>query len=275
MKRRLGITAAAVLTAACLMIIDSRYSLETTGYSLSFSSLPAEFNGFRIVLLSDLHGMRFGKGNRRLAAAVLRCRPDLIVLGGDMLADSGELRPLEELLQGIEVAAPVYSVSGNHEWYANCVPEANELMRSYGVRCLSNGFEPLYCGSGRIIVCGVEDRNGPAGMIKPEALAAELRREYPNDFVLWLSHRNDSLELHPTLPVELVLSGHAHGGVIRLPFIGGLLSVHHRFGADYEKGAYNEGGPTMLVSRGLGNSIAVPRIFNRPEIVCLTPKSLS
>ena len=72
MKRRLSITAAAVLTAACLMIIDSRYSLETTGYSLSFSSLPAEFNGFRIVLLSDLHGMRFGKGNRRLAAAVLR-----------------------------------------------------------------------------------------------------------------------------------------------------------------------------------------------------------
>ena len=141
---------------------------------------------------------------------------------------------------------------------------------SHGAHFLSNSYEPLYCGSSRIIVCGAEDKNGRADMETPPELAARLRGEYPDDFVLWLYHRNDTLTGFPGLPVDLVLSGHAHGGIVRLPFIGGLLDVHRKLGAEYEKGMYEENNTVMIVSRGLGNSIVVPRFLNRPELVCVT-----
>ena len=109
-------------------------------------------------------------------------------------------------------------------------------------------------------------------MIKPDALAAKLREEYPEDFVLWLYHRNDILRDYPRLPVELVLSGHAHGGIVRLPGLGGLLDVRGSFGAEYENGLYSIGNLRMLVSRGLGNSIPIPRFLNRPELPVITLK---
>lgn len=148
--------------------------------------------------------------------------------------------------------------------------KVRELALSHGAHFLSNSYETLYCGSSRIIVCGAEDKNGRADMETPPELAARLRGEYPDDFVLWLYHRNDTLTGFPGLPVDLVLSGHAHGGIVRLPFIGGLLDVHRRLGAEYEKGVYEEGSTVMIVSRGLGNSIVVPRFLNRPELVCVT-----
>ena len=146
-------------------------------------------------------------------------------------------------------------------------------MEKYNVKCLSNQYEPVTRGDSHIIICGVEDRNGPADMPSPPELAEKLRSEYPEDFVLWLSHRNDSLIYHPGLPVQLVLSGHAHGGIIRLPGIGGLLDVRGKLGAEYEKGVYCEGGLTQVVSRGLGNAVIVPRLFNRPELPIISLKS--
>ena len=112
-----------------------------------------------------------------------------------------------------------------------------------------------------------EDPNGYADMIKPDALAEKLREEYPEDFVLWLGHRNYWAEKYPDLPVDLILSGHAHGGIVRLPGIGGLLTVNHSLGAEYESGVYQGETFKMVVSRGLGNSIPVPRFLNRPEVV--------
>ena len=104
-------------------------------------------------------------------------------------------------------------------------------------------------------------------MIKPDALAEQLRQEYPEEFVLWLGHRNYWAEKYPSLPVDLILSGHAHGGIVRLPGIGGLLNVNHSFGAEYESGVYQGERFQVVVSRGLGNSIPVPRFLNRPELV--------
>ena len=110
-------------------------------------------------------------------------------------------------------------------------------------------------------------------MIRPEELAEEIRQAYPEAFVLWLGHRNYWVERYPALPVDLILSGHAHGGIVRLPFIGGIFNVNRRLGADYETGLYYEGDYCMEVSRGLGNALPVPRLFNRPEVVVLTLRS--
>ena len=272
MNRKLTAAAAAVMLTACI-ILDSRFTLETTEYSVQFNDLPQEFDGFRIAVLSDLHGMSFGKDNCRLIRAVSDAKPDMIAILGDMITYPSDLPALESLLSGIEGIAPIYCINGNHEWAAYCVDKVKELMLSHSAHFLSNSYEPLYCGASRIIVCGAEDKNGRADMETPPELAARLRGEYPDDFVLWLYHRNDTLTGFPGLPVDLVLSGHAHGGIVRLPFIGGLLDVHRRLGAEYEKGVYEEGSTVMIVSRGLGNSIAVPRFLNRPELVCVTLKT--
>lgn len=268
---------AAGLIAAVLLLLlaaaDSKYNLQLSKHTISSSVLPPELDGFRIVQLSDLHGARFGEENGRLIAAVLAEKPDLIALTGDFITTKADLPAVEELLKGISGAAPTYFVCGNHEWASGRVQQVQTLMERYGVHCLSNEYEPLEIGGARIIVAGAEDPNGRADMPKPDQFIDGLRREYAEDFVLLLGHRNYWVQQYPSLPVQLILSGHAHGGIVRLPFIGGLLDVHHRLGAQYETGLYESGDYTMVVSRGLGNSISVPRLFNRPELVTIVLKS--
>lgn len=257
---------ALVLTGAGLML-DSRCGLQVTEYNLYFDSLPAQFEGCCIVQLSDLHGSSFGRDNSRLAALVREQEPDLIALTGDFVEDESQLAATRGLLEGISGCAPIYWVNGNHEWVKGVLPALRELLDSCGVVRLENGYLPLSRGGAQIVVAGAEDPNGYADMIKPDALAEKLREEYPEDFVLWLGHRNYWAEKYPDLPVDLILSGHAHGGIVRLPGIGGLLNVNHSLGAEYESGVYQGETFKMVVSRGLGNSIPVPRFLNRPEVV--------
>ena len=265
MNRKLTAAAAAVMLTACI-VLDSRFTLETTEYNARFDDLPPEFDGFRIAVLSDLHGMSFGKDNSRLVRAVSDAKPDMIAILGDMITYPSDLPAFESLLDGIEGIAPIYCINGNHEWAAHCVDKVRELALSHGAHFLSNSYEPLYCGSSRIIVCGAEDKNGRADMETPPELAARLRGEYPDDFVLWLYHRNDTLTGFPGLPVDLVLSGHAHGGQVRIGGHG-LWSTSQGFLPKYTSGVNQMGESQVVISRGLGDSEPYPRIFNQPELV--------
>lgn len=258
-----------MLTAAALAA-DSRFHLQTSRYELRFSSLPEGLEGYRIVLLSDLHGARFGRDNRALAAAVLALQPDLIALTGDFAGSREELPAVAALLRQLRGAAPIAWVSGNHDWAGGALPALRRIMDRCGVLRLENRYLPLEWNGGRLILAGVEDPNGPADMIRPEALASRLQEDYPDDFVLWLAHRNDWLSREEEIPADLILCGHAHGGVIRLPFLGGLIGTGRRLGAEYESGVYRGERCVMLVSRGLGGSSAIPRLFNRPEILVVT-----
>ena len=259
-----------LLCTAAALAADSRYRLQTTRRSLCFDALPPGLDGFRIVLLSDLHGMSFGRDNSRLARAVLAEEPDLIALTGDFVDGYDDLPAAEALLRQLRGEAPIAWVSGNHDWAGGALPAWRRVLDRCGALRMENRFLPLDWNGARLILAGAEDPNGPADMISPEALAEKLREEYPDDFVLFLAHRNDWLRAEEPLPADLILCGHAHGGVIRLPFVGGLIGTGRRLGADYESGVYRSGGCTMLVSRGLGSSSAVPRLFNRPEIVVVT-----
>lgn len=274
-KKRLLICGALVLLlAAGVMILDSKYNLQVTEYELYFDNLPEQFDGFRIVQLSDLHGASFGRDNSRLATVVRQLGPDFIALTGDFAENKKQLSAAARLFDGLEGSAPMYWVNGNHEWVRGGVqPLMQELLISHGVISLSNSYLPIERDGARIIAAGAEDPNGRADMIKPDALAAMLRTEYPDEFVLWLGHRNYWVQKYPELPVDLVLSGHAHGGIVRLPGIGGLMNVNHGPMATFEKGTYQSGSYTMVVSRGLGNSIPVPRFLNRPEIVTIILRS--
>lgn len=258
-----------VLTAAALTA-DSRWHLQTSRYELSFPSLPPALDGYRIVQLSDLHGAVFGRGNERLARAVIAQQPDLIALTGDFTDDASQLEATESLLRRLHGVCPIAWVSGNHDWAGGALPSLRRLLDRFGVLRMENRFLPLSWKGERLILAGVEDPNGPADMIRPAALAEALRAEYPDDFVLWLAHRNHWRQDEPELPVDLILCGHAHGGVIRLPFVGGLIGTGRRLGATDECGLYRGERFLMLVSRGLGSSSPVPRLFNRPEIVVVT-----
>ena len=205
MNRKLTAAAAAVMLTACI-VLDSRFTLETTEYSARFDHLPPEFDGFRIAVLSDLHGMSFGEGNSRLIRAVSDAKPDMIAILGDMITYPSDLPAFESLLDGIEGIAPIYCINGNHEWAAHCVDKVRELALSHGAHFLSNSYEPLYCGSSRIIVCGAEDKNGRADMETPPELAARLlEREALHTRVLV-----NQVETEHELALARKLAGYLH-----------------------------------------------------------------
>jgi hypothetical protein len=261
---------AAIIIFVVGSVLDSKYHLQLTEYDLSFKNLPESFEGTKIVHLTDLHNMSFGENNIRLAKLIIQQQPDIIAITGDVAGDSGAMDNVEALLMGIQGVAPIYYVTGNHEWADNCVDDIAELMERYGATYLDNQIELLYKGEDSIAVIGAMDRNGPADALSPWELSLQAGELYSDKFKLWLVHRNDYITEYNDIGTDLIVCGHAHGGIIRLPIIGGLLDVHHTFGAKYDSGIYYSDNYIMEVSRGLGNSITIPRLFNRPELVSIT-----
>ena len=187
---RLVLLVLAALVAACILL--SKYGLEVTRLKLGFEELPAGFDGFRIVQLSDLHGSRFGENNARLLEAVAAEGPDIIALTGDFL-DEGEtereLPELEALVRELSAIAPVYFVSGNHDWASGEAYTLFETLEAAGAVCLRNEHLRLERGGDSIVLAGVDDPNGPAEMAEPDEFVASLRQEAPDSFVLLLAHR--------------------------------------------------------------------------------------
>ena len=275
-KRRLFRTLRRLLLAVILLggfLWWSNAFLETAAFELTFANLPAGFDGCRAVILSDLHTVEFGSGNQRLLEAVREAEPDYIFLTGDLL---DQYRPVpegyvEQLADALSAMAPTYYITGNHEWALGGVPALKELLSTHGVTVLSNAFLPLERNGDTIILAGIDDPNGYADQKTPEAVAAEVYAAYGDPFWVLLAHRNNRFEQqYSLLGADLVISGHAHGGIIRLPFLGGLISHDLELFPDYTAGLYEVNGSVLFVSRGLGSSGASFRLFNRPEVAVLT-----
>ena len=251
----------------------SNHSLQTERAVFTSPRLPAGFDGCTIVQLSDLHGAEFGEDNEELIRRVREAEPDYIFLTGD-LVDRYRQTPrshavsLGKSLAGI---APTYFVTGNHEWAFPDIRTLKRELRDAGVTVLSNEYVPLSRGGDRILLAGIDDPNGFADQKTPEELAGELRGAEPDAFWMLLAHRNNYFEKeYSLLGADLVISGHGHGGLIRLPFTDGLVSVERSLFPSYTAGFYEANGGKVFVSRGLGNSGRTFRLFNRPEMVVLT-----
>lgn len=275
-KRRLFTAALLVLIAlfAALLLL-SKHGLSVTRLTLEFSGLPRGFDGFKIVQLSDLHGSEFGQDNARLIEAVAAEEPELIALTGDFL-DEGEagreLPGVEALVRELVKLAPVYFVSGNHDWASGAEQELFEALEAAGAVCLRNDFLSLERGGDSLILAGVEDPNGPADMETPEELVSRLREAAPAAFVLLLAHRAYWAERWPELDVDLILCGHTHGGIVRLPLLGGVAGTNFSLFPEYDAGLFDTGRYKLFISRGLGNSVPLPRFLNTPEIASVTLK---
>lgn len=260
---------ALIAAAAAFLIKDSREDLEISRYEVKSQKLPESFDGFKIVQLSDLHGAEFGEDGMGLVEKVKELEPDMIALTGDFVTDEGDLAAVEKLAGRLTELCPVYFVSGNHEFGSGLAIKVRNILERAGVKYLSNEYLTINRGEDEILLGGVEDPLAYADMLSPDELAQKMNDAAPDAFKILLGHRNYWMTEYPELPVDLIFCGHAHGGLIRIPGVGGLIGTDRRLFPDFDAGEYNNGRYTLIVSRGLGNSVSIPRVFNRPEIVCV------
>lgn len=260
---------ALIAAAAAFLIKDSRDDLEISRYEVASQKLPESFDGFKIVQLSDLHGAEFGEDGMGLVEKVKELEPDIIALTGDFVTDEGDLAAVKKLVGRLTELCPVYFVSGNHEFGSGLAIKVRNILERAGVKYLSNEYLTISRGEDEILLGGVEDPLAYADMLSPDELAQKMNDAAPDAFKILLGHRNYWMTEYPELPVDLIFCGHAHGGLIRIPGVGGLIGTDRRLFPDFDAGQFNNGRYTLIVSRGLGNSVPIPRIFNRPEIVCV------
>lgn len=277
MKRRRtksGTIAIVIIALLCLvgyiLVRDSAEHLELTRCTVTNHKLSQSFSGFKIVQLSDFHGAELVTD---IVETVREQKPDIIVLTGDFITDEGDLPAVEQLVSQLSDICEVYFISGNHDFASGRIAELSDILSSCGVKYLKNEYVTIQRGGESIVLAGVEDPNSWADLEPPDAFLKKVRAEHPDDYIVLLGHRNYWMEKYPDLPVELILCGHAHGGIVRIPGVGGLLSTDRTLFPDYEAGMYDNGNYTMIVSRGLGNSISVPRLMNRPEILSIELKN--
>ena len=263
-----------VLLALCALFLWwNNHALQTQRFTYASPRLPEGFDGCVIVQLSDLHGAYFGEDNQELLSRVREAGPDYIFLTGDLLDQYRKTPHSYAAALGGALAdiAPPSWIPGNHEWALPGVRELKRELEEAGVVVLSNEYVLLERSGDRVLLAGIDDPNGFADQKTPEELAQEVREAWGDGFWLLLAHRNNYFEKqYSLLGADLVISGHGHGGLIRLPFTDGLVSAERRLFPSYTAGFYTANGSDVFVSRGLGNSGPTLRLFNRPEVVVLT-----
>ena len=235
-------------------------ALQVNEWHIQSDRLPGSFDGFRIAQISDLHNTK----NDKLLPLLESAEPDLIVLTGDLIdsRDTDIETALDFVREAVKLAPCCY-VSGNHE---SRVSEREELwagLRELGVTMLDNASLELERGGEAICLMGLADPDfgGNYGAMLEE-LTAEVQ-----GYTVLLSHRPELFGVYAEYDIDLVFSGHAHGGQFRLPILGGLVAPHQGLFPEYDAGLFEQNGTAMLVSRGVGNSIIPIRFNNRPEIV--------
>ena len=265
MKRKTIAAAAAALAAAALTAWTLWGNTALTAEKITVSSerLPAAFSGFAIAQVSDLHNAEFGEDNEKLLDLLAGLSPDMIALTGDLVdSRSTGLGIALRFAEKAAEIAPVCYVPGNHEARIADYDALREGLSAAGVTVLEDAALPLSRAGESITLIGLRDPDFAAG-----SPGSPARR---SGFTLLLSHRPEYFPVYAGCGIDLTLSGHAHGGQIRLPFLGGLLAPGQGFLPEYDAGLCREGDAQMVVSRGLGNSVFPLRVNNRPEVVLVT-----
>ena len=267
------IVVAVLIVGGSIWVAWANKSLQLNTYAVSSSRLPDAFEGFRIAHVSDLHNDKMGKDNKKLLFLLRQAQPDIIAITGDMI-DSHRTKPEIALAFAEEAVkiAPCYYVPGNHESRLAEYPAFRDELSALGVTVLENRTIAFSKNGQQITIAGVKDPAFDPLTDNDAIMTAQLQSLAldPNAFTLLLSHRPELLDVYTDSGADLVLSGHAHGGQVRLPLIGGVIAPHQGFFPEYDSGLYTQGNTAMIVSRGIGNSISPPRINNRPEVLLVT-----
>ena len=281
------IFAAVLVAAAAVFLYFENNALEVTNYICESERLPKEFDGMKVVQISDLHNKRFGKNTQKLIKAVENQNPDFIFVTGDII--DGRRKGFDKVFEfasQVSKIAPVYYITGNHEFrlYEAELEYLLDGLTACGFVVLRDEcVQPEFNGE-RFNLIGIDDFAPEELRLKKlgfdEKEVVKRVKEYGKEkietnvqeelFNILLFHRPNFFKTYCETGIDVVFSGHAHGGQLRIPFIGSPLEF--LFGG-YTQGVFEDGGTSMIVSRGLGNSLFPFRIFNRPEVVTVTFKS--
>ena len=240
----------------------------------------------KIVQLSDLHNKSFGKGNSRLIRAIKELNPALIIVSGDMYTSlpGKETVTAQKLLEELVKSYPVYYANGNHEQktkeeteeFGSLYEDYRQKLSGMGIHFLSN--EHVYLKDYNISLYGLEIHRHYYRKFRKQILGADQVREYlgvpdPSSFHMMIAHNPDFFEAYAAWGADLVFAGHVHGGLMRLPILGGVIAPSMKLFPKYDGGEFHEGNATMILSRGLGTHTLPIRIFNPGELVVvkLTP----
>jgi len=286
LKRNLIIVFSIVLLLFAWFLSLENNSLNVTRIEIKHEAVPVKFNGYKIVQISDLHGKMFGSDQGDLVAAVKKANPDLIVVTGDLIDRRDyDDNPGIMLLERVEDVAPTYFVTGNHEWWSGRFNALEEKLVASGVAVLRGDHVKIERDNQSLFVVGIDDVAkyfdapdfGDSVEARNRAVIRELAKATEGitreDFTILLAHRPENMSIYSDFGMDLILSGHTHGGQVNLPFIGALVAPDQGFFPKYSAGVYEEDGSTMIVNRGLGSSIFPVRLLNRPEIVVVTLRS--
>lgn len=258
--------ALAILVVLTLIALDERLILRT--YTVASPKLTAEV---RLAVVTDFHS---SDNADDVVAMVASCAPDAVLLVGDLFDDDTQNRPTERtlsLMRQLSAQYPCYYVSGNHEAWTGEMDALYQQTEEAGVTVLRMSSGVLTVRGQRIALCGIPD---PYEMVfsgapdTEEQLRQALEDVDSADFTVLLAHRPELLAKYAQFPLDLVVSGHAHGGQVRIPgVLNGLYAPNQGWFPKLAGGAYTQDGTTLIVSRGLAVRTRLPRIFNRPEVV--------
>lgn len=265
-KHRWILPVLAILVVLTLIALDERLILRT--YTVVSPKLTAEV---RLAVVTDFHS---SDNADDVVAMVASCAPDAVLLVGDLFDDDTANRPTERtlsLMRQLSAQYPCYYVSGNHEAWTGEMDALYQQTEEAGVTVLRMSSGILTVRGQRIALCGIPD---PYEMVfsgapdTEEQLRQALEDVDSADFTVLLAHRPELLAKYAQFPLDLVVSGHAHGGQVRIPgVLNGLYAPNQGWFPKLAGGAYTQDGTTLIVSRGLAVRTRLPRIFNRPEVV--------
>lgn len=261
-KRIIGIC---FLLFIAVYFISGFYNpLILTDYNYTSSKVPVGFDGYHIVHISDFHCKEFGTDESKLIAKIRKADPDLIVFTGDSIDKEHSIDNYRDLLEGICNIAPIYYVNGNHE-YDSVAPleEMKELNEKYHINDLNDASAVIEHNGDSILLSGLDFR------LTMQGLRSKIDYANTSMFNILLYHGTDKFDGIAPYNYDLVLSGHTHGGIVCLPFVGGIITNEKELFPKYDSGIFTSGLSTMISSRGLGDA-AIPRFHNPREVICIT-----
>ena len=271
MKKKKKITILIITVVLFLWLLWGNKTVELNNITISSKDLPSAFSGYKIAQISDLHNAQFGNENAMLIRLLKEASPDIIVITGDIVDSTHtDMDTAIAFVRDIVEIAPCYYVTGNHEaWLGSDYNELENALIDEGVIVLHDEAVTLEKEGQIIQMIGVDDPDF-SYIAADKIISAKLEHiNITQEFTIMLSHRPELFDSYVENEIDLVLSGHAHGGQVRIPLIGGSIAPNQGLFPKYDAGVYSEGNTTMVVSRGIGNSVIPIRINNRPEIVLI------
>ncbi|MBE6647960.1 MAG: metallophosphoesterase [Ruminococcaceae bacterium] len=271
-----------------VFVYIQNYGLQKTKYNLTFDNLPESFNGTKVLHLTDIHRKSFGKDQNKIISMIREEKPDLIVVSGDIIycynhwynfgySYEKDLKKVMKIFDSLSKEYPIYYTPGNHECKSGYYPYIREALLDSGVTVLDSDIKTLEKNGEKISIIGLKDPTfwGGSNIVLDEYINKthlELTnlKEKVNGFTLLISHRPEIFDVYRQAEVDVVFTGHAHGGQWIFPLVGPVFAPQQGYFPKYTSGVHTFGKTKVIISRGLGNSSMPLRLFNRPEIVIAT-----